>query len=163
MLALSEKQVRDSFVNASRRETGALPLPRGFPDLAWTELDFLGWTDPRLPRRAYAVVPTDAGPVGFVLTTEASGRSKSTVCIWCEDVRETENIALYVAKRAGTAGRDGNTLGTMLHADLSCSTHVRRAPLPHETAMAPAAFVAERVLDLQLRAAAFAKRLRDGN
>ena len=162
MLPLTDAQLRSSFVNASRREAAAAPLPRGFPELSWDDLDFLGWVDPRLSRRAYAVIPTDRGPVGFVLTTEAVGRPKPTVCVWCEDVKDTDDVVLYVARRAGSAGRDGNSLGTMLHADLSCSAHVRRPPTPQEAGADPAAFVADRITGLQLRTTAFAERLRDG-
>ncbi len=162
MHALTETQIRSSFVNASRREAAAAPLPPHFAELAWDDLDFLGWVDPRLSRRAYAVVPTDRGPVGFVLTTEAAGRPKPTVCVWCEDVKNTDDVVLYVARRAGSAGRDGNSLGTMLHADLSCSTHVRRPPTPQEAGPDPESFVADRITGLRLRTTAFADRLRDG-
>jgi len=162
MLALNESQIRSSFINASRREAAAAPLPPRIAEVDWDALDFLGWVDPRLPRRAYAVVPTERGPVGFVLTTEAVGRPRPTVCVWCEDVRNTDDVVLYVARRAGSAGRDGNSIGTMLHADFSCSAHVRRPPTPHEAGSDPAAFVAGRITGLRLRTSAFAERLRDG-
>ena len=87
MIPLTEKTVRASFVNASRKEATDLTLPPGFADLDWADLEYLGWRDPKLARRAYVVVPTlDAdgrpGPAvaGVVLRqAEASPDRKSVV------------------------------------------------------------------------------------
>jgi len=49
MHALTEKDVRASFVNASLRERNAIPLPDRFPDVEWDAIDFVGWRDPKLP------------------------------------------------------------------------------------------------------------------
>ena len=50
MLALTEKEIRASFINASVRERTSATLPVGFADLEWDRLDFLGWRDPKLPQ-----------------------------------------------------------------------------------------------------------------
>ena len=67
MHALTEKDVRASFVNASLRERNAIPLPDGFADLDWNAIDYLGWRDPKLPQVGYIVVPVDDEPVGILL------------------------------------------------------------------------------------------------
>jgi len=61
--ALTEQQVRRSFVNCSRGEAGALTLPPGFGDLDWAELDVLGWRDPRAPLRGSLVLEVDDEPL----------------------------------------------------------------------------------------------------
>ncbi|MGH1565385.1 FBP domain-containing protein [Mumia sp. DW29H23] len=159
MHALTESQIRASFVNASRREASQAPLPPRFPDLGWDELDLLGWVDPKAPRRAYAVVPTADGAVGLLLRTTQPTSQRPAVCTWCEDVEATEDVVLYVAKRAGASGRNGNTVGALVHADLSCSAHARRRPTRAEGALDPVAFVERRVAGLRERTARFAERV----
>lgn len=161
MHALTAAQIRTSFVNASQGEIKRAPFPE-LDDISWDDLDLLGWTDPKAPQRAFVVVPTDAGPIGLALRTQNRGNPKKAVCDWCQDHKATDGVALYTAKRSGASGRDGNVIGVMLHLDLSCSKHVRRAPTPEEGGWDPEAFVAERVTGLQLRAAHFAERVRDG-
>ena len=56
METLTEQQLRRSFINCSRGEASALTLPRDFAALAWPDLVFLGWRDPRAPLRGYMVV-----------------------------------------------------------------------------------------------------------
>ncbi|MBN9181437.1 MAG: FBP domain-containing protein, partial [Microbacterium sp.] len=70
MHALTEKDVRASFVNASLRERNAIPLPDRFPDVGWGAIDFLGWRDPKLPLMGYIIVPVDEKPVGILLVIE---------------------------------------------------------------------------------------------
>ncbi|WP_235452316.1 FBP domain-containing protein, partial [Frigoribacterium sp. Leaf8] len=102
MIPLTEKTVRASFVNASRREAADLTLPPDFADLDWTDLEYLGWRDPRLARRAYVVVPTldadgEPGPAvaGVVLRqAEASPRQRAQ-CTWCQDVRLPADVLFY--------------------------------------------------------------------
>ncbi|WP_370615593.1 FBP domain-containing protein [Mumia sp. Pv 4-285] len=163
MHPLTESQIRASFVNASRRETTQAPLPPNIADLSWDEHDFLGWTDPKAPRRAYAVIPTHDGVVGLLLRTTQPTSQRPAICTWCEDVKETDDVVLYVAKRAGSSGRNGNTVGMLIHADLSCSAKARRRPAPSERAGDPDAFIARRVAGLRERTARFAERVRDGD
>jgi hypothetical protein len=161
---LTDKEIRASFVNASRREIGQATLPPDLETLGahWESLDYLGWTDRSNPQRSYAVVPVDDEPVGFLLRTSTRTKRSRAMCAWCEDAFATSDVALLVARRAGGAGRDGNSLGTLLHADFSCSTHVRRRPNGLEGGLDPLALVQRRVDDLRARSAAFAGRVRDG-
>ncbi len=163
MQSLTERDIRASFANTSRRETTQAPVPHDLSDQAWDDLDILGWTDPKARQRAYVVVPTRAGPVGLLLRTESRGTTRPAMCDWCQDPQATEGVVLYVARRAGASGKQGNSIGAMVHADLSCSRHARRRPTPEEAGFDPEAFVVGRIEGLRERAARFATRVRDGD
>jgi hypothetical protein len=160
---LTENEIRASFVNTSRREAKQASLPPDLENLDWEKLDVLGWVDRSNPQRAYAVVPVDDVPVGFVLRASERTRKASTMCAWCEDVFATSEVSLFVARRAGAAGREGNSLGTLVHADFRCSAHVRRLPNSMEGGLDPLALVERRVEELRARSSAFARRVRDGS
>ncbi|MGJ9422973.1 FBP domain-containing protein [Aeromicrobium sp. CF3.5] len=163
MQPLTERDIRASFVNTSRRETTQAPVPHDLTDRMWDDLDLLGWTDPKARQRGYVVVPTEAGPIGLLLRTESRGATRRAMCDWCQDPQATEGVVLYVARRAGASGKQGNSIGAMVHADLSCSRHARRRPTPEEAGRQPEAFVAGRVEALRERTARFATRVRDGD
>lgn len=164
MKPLTDNEIRASFVNASRREAKQANLPADLDlGLRWETLDYLGWVDLSNPQRAYAVVPVDDEPVGLLLRASERTRKASTMCAWCEDVFATSDVTLFVARRAGAAGREGNSLGTLVHADFSCSTHVRRLPNGMEGGLDPLALVERRIEELRARSSAFARRLRDGS
>lgn len=157
VLPITEAQLRSSFVNASRREVTDLTLPADFETLDWDRLDFLGWRDPQIGRRAYVVVPSLDGELTGILLrqAEASPRSRAQ-CSWCQDVKLPNDVVLYSAKRSGPAGRNGNTIGTLICQDFQCSQNVRRMPpLAYEGYDVEAAR-RKRIEDLQLRAASFA-------
>ena len=160
MLSLSEKDIRASFVNASRKEITDLNLPAEFAELDWQRLDYLGWRDRKIARRAYVVVPVDGQPVGILLRQVEGGMRSRAQCSWCHDVTLPNDVAFYGAKRAGAAGRNGNTVGTLICADFECSANVRKTP--------PMAYIGfdvegarlERIASLRERAAAFAAVVR---
>ncbi|MCS5512141.1 FBP domain-containing protein [Curtobacterium flaccumfaciens pv. betae] len=157
MLPLTEKTLRTSFVNASRKEVSDLTLPADFETLDWDALDYLGWRDPKIGRRAYAVVPTlDGDLVGILFRqAEASPRSRAQ-CSWCQDVKLPNDVAFYSAKRSGPAGRNGNTVGTLVCQDFQCSRNVRKLPPPAHEGYDVEAARLRRIEDLQVRAASFA-------
>jgi hypothetical protein len=156
MLPLDEGAVRASFRNASRSQVADLTLPPGFPDLDWDALDLLGWRDPKLAKRAYVVVPTDDGPLGVLLRqAEARPRSRAQ-CSWCQDVRLPNDVVLYSAKRAGAAGRKGDTVGVLVCESFQCSHNVRRTPPVAYLGFDVEAARQERIRTLQERSAGFA-------
>ena len=157
MLPISEKTIRTSFVNASRKETADITLPDAFEAIDWGVLDYLGWRDPKIGRRAYAVVPTLEGDLVGILfrQAEASPRSRAQ-CSWCQDVKLPNDVVFYSAKRSGKAGRNGNTVGTLVCQDFECSRNVRKLPPPAYEGYDVEAARLRRIEDLQLRAAAFA-------
>ncbi|MEV6784761.1 FBP domain-containing protein [Streptomyces sp. NPDC051098] len=128
MEALTEKQIRGSFVNCTKGEATRLKLPADFGQLPWGDLDFLGWTDPGAPLRAHVVLPRADGPVGITLRVPSAGRTsaiKSSMCHVCLTPHASSGVTLFAAPLAGTAGRGGNTVGTYLCSDLACSLYIR--------------------------------------
>lgn len=159
MEPLTEKQIRDSFVNASRREAAQATLP-DLGSLAWDALDYLGWRDRRAPLAAYAVVPVEGTPTGILLRSgdPAHRVRRRTMCAWCEDLVETDDVILYVARRAGASGRRGNTVGTLICTQFQCSRNVRRPPTRTEVGnslVSAEELVARRVAGLRERSARF--------
>ncbi|MBX9246501.1 FBP domain-containing protein [Actinotalea ferrariae] len=160
MNVLTEKQIRTSFVNCSRREAAQLALPLDLAETRWDRLDVFGWIDRKAPLRAYVVVPVDDTLVGIALRSpERSAARRSAVCAWCEDVYATGDVSMYVAPRAGAAGRKGDTLGTLICTTFECSRNVRRTPTIVEAGDDPAALVARRIEGLRTRSAGFARQV----
>ncbi|GGZ65922.1 FBP domain-containing protein [Streptomyces subrutilus] len=128
MEPLSEKQIRSSFVNCTKGEAARLRLPLDFAELPWPELDFLGWVDPGAPLRAHLVLPREQGPVGISLRVPSVGRTsavKSSLCQICLTGHASSGVTLFAAPLAGARGREGNTVGTYICADLACPLYVR--------------------------------------
>ncbi|MGW7052533.1 FBP domain-containing protein [Streptomyces sp. NPDC054887] len=128
MEPLTEKQIRSSFVNCTKGEAARLRLPLGFAELPWGELDFIGWVDPGAPLRAHIVLPRAEGPVGVSLRVPSVSRTsavKSSLCQVCLTGHASSGVTLLVAPLAGTKGREGNTVGIYICADLACSLYVR--------------------------------------
>jgi len=129
MLPVDERTIRASFLNASRKEAASLTLPAGFDDLDFDVLDFLGWSDPKMPRRAYVVAHDDAGDAVGVLLQQAEQRTLARAqCSWCDDVTLRNDVQFFAARKAGAAGRRGYVLGTLVCTNFACSANVRRLP-----------------------------------
>ncbi|MEV7194622.1 FBP domain-containing protein [Streptomyces sp. NPDC093510] len=128
MQPVSENEIRASFVNCSKGEARRLTLPAGFADTPWSDLDFLGWRDPKAPERGYVVTWRDGKPVGIALRASTGVRKslfKSSICSVCVTPQSGSGITLLVAPKAGAAGRGGNSVGLYVCADLACSLYVR--------------------------------------
>ncbi|WP_067833885.1 FBP domain-containing protein [Actinomadura kijaniata] len=130
MRPITERDLRASFVNCSKGDAKRLTLPADFADLPWNDLDFLGWRDPKAPDRAYLVVERDGRPTGIALRRAsapgtARGFSSTSLCSLCLTSHIGGGVALMTARRAGEAGRQGNSVGQYLCADLACSLYVR--------------------------------------
>lgn len=160
MIALTEEAIRSSFVNASRRERTDANLPPTWASTLWESLDYLGWRDPKLPGRAYAVIPVETGRlVGIMFRQAEASVGLRMMCAWCEDVWLNSEVVFYGAKRSGAAGRQGNTVGTYVCRDFNCSENVRRdPPLPYQGYDMEAARNTW-IIQLQQKAAAFAMNL----
>lgn len=154
---LTEKQIRASFVNCSRREAAQVTLPADLSELRWDRLDYLGWIDRKAPLRAYVVLPVEDALVGIALRSpEVAGKRRRAVCAWCEDVYATDDVSLYVARRAGAPGRNGDTIGTLICTTFGCSANVRRPPTIIEAGDDAAGVVRRRIAGLRERSARFA-------
>ncbi len=165
MHPLAEKQIRSSFVNASKREAADATLP-DLGAIPWDRLDYLGWRDRRAPLAAYVVVPgPDDELTGVLLrASDKGGKRKKAVCQWCADVVATDDVTLYVARRAGASGKNGNTIGTLICTDFVCSRNVRRPPTRAEVGDDAEAMreliVGRRIAELRDRSRRFAAEVR---
>ncbi len=162
MQPLSIKDIRSSFINATRSETVKLTPPKDLEALDWANLDLLGWRDEKMPLRGYLVLPTSQGLTGVMLRAPEGGprRNRSVLCELCRDVFSKEDVLLWVARRAGQSGRNGNTVGTLICADFLCSSNVRREPPANEIHPDPALVVKRQVDELRERAEKFVGRVR---
>jgi hypothetical protein len=129
MDALTDAEMRASFVNCSKGEAKRINLPRDLADLPWSDLDFVGWRDPGAPERAYLVSPVEGGqPVGLTLRIAPGARRnllRSSLCGLCLTGHSGGGVDLLAAPLAGAAGRQGNTVALYMCADLACSLYVR--------------------------------------
>jgi hypothetical protein len=129
--ALSEADIRSSFVNASDHEVERLPIP-GLHETLWDEREFLGWRDPQASRLGYIVHWADDRPIG-ILVRAATGSMRpgiAAMCSLCHSPQPATQVTLFTAPRAGESGRNGNTVGSYICEDLACSLLIRTAP-PH--------------------------------
>jgi hypothetical protein len=128
MLPLTEKDIRSSFVNASQRERKEILLPPLLDEVDWDRHDFLGWRDPKSPALGYVVAHIDGAPVGVILRQSGDRPGARAQCSWCEDVTLPNEVVLFSARRSGAAGRNGDTVATLVCAHFECSKNVRVLP-----------------------------------
>ncbi|MDI6943938.1 MULTISPECIES: FBP domain-containing protein [Microbacterium] len=128
MNTLTERDIRASFVNASRKEVSDLTLPVDFAERDFDRLDYLGWADPKLPRRAYVVAELGGRPVGVLLRQAEQRTGARALCSWCEDVTLPNDVQFFAARKTGPAGRKGDTIGTLVCANFGCPAAVRKLP-----------------------------------
>lgn len=132
MRPLREHDIRASFVNCSKGEAKRLAVPRDLADRPWDELDFLGWRDPAAPDRSYLVAERDGRALGVALRfpTARRGGGRRGMCSLCLTTHPADQVCLMTARRAGSAGREGNSVGIYMCADLACSLYVRGKKIP---------------------------------
>ncbi|HEX9339265.1 MAG TPA: FBP domain-containing protein [Pseudonocardiaceae bacterium] len=157
MRPLAPAEIRASFVNCSQGEARKLSLPAGLDNVRWDELEFLGWVDPRAVNNAYLVLPRADRVVGLSLRAAPPPRSrlKSTMCGLCVTTHAAADVALFSARRAGAAGRDGNTLGIYACGDLGCCQYVRARRKPSVPQPAETITTDERIARLQHKVTRF--------
>src|SRR5690554_4256378 len=125
MHALTEADVRAAIVNAEPPEIERLALPRDFIVIDWDFLDFFAWPDPDNARRGAIVLETGGALRGVIVTLSGPGRARSGMCNICHTMQPGNQVSLATARRAGAAGRRGDSVGTYLCTDLSCHENVR--------------------------------------
>ncbi|WP_204262224.1 FBP domain-containing protein [Blastococcus saxobsidens] len=159
---MTEQQVRRSFINCSRGEAAGLTLPRGFASLAWDDIELLGWRDAKAPLRGYLVVQEEGRPVGISLRAADTRMSSRTpaMCLLCQTARSGDAVSLFTARRMGEAGRNGNTVGTYICADLRCAERARTEIPPWLRDRDPEEVAEERVADLRERVHGFLDAVR---
>jgi hypothetical protein len=123
---LTERDLRASFINCTKGEAKRLTVPRDLADRPWNDLDFLGWSDPGAPDRAYLVTRTADGLVGVALRRATpSGRLRRSMCTVCLTTHPGDGVSLMTARKAGRSGQAGNSVGVYLCSDLACSLYLR--------------------------------------
>jgi len=159
MKALTEPDIRSSFVNASPEEAIRMPLP-GLHEMYWDEREYLGWRDPSSPQRGYLVSWQEGRAIGIVLRAAGTRlEAGSAICSLCNTPQPAGQVTMFSATRAGDAGRRGDTVGTYICADLACSLLIRIAPPQYEMQPSPAEVVAARAAGLRTRLDAFVGRV----
>ena len=152
MKPLSPEDIRRSMVNATRGEIDRMPLP-GLHEMIWEDREYLGWHDARAPLRGYLVHWLDDRPVGIQLRAADSRMSPgiAAMCSLCRTPQPGDQVRLFTAARSGESGRNGNTVGTYICADLACSLIIRITPPASVMQPDPAAVVAARAEGLYTR------------
>ncbi|MCL7427695.1 FBP domain-containing protein [Streptomyces sp. YS415] len=132
MRPLTEPEIRTSFVNCSKGEAKRLAVPRELDRLPWADLDFLGWRDPGAPDRSYLVTERDGRLVGITLRFPSSQRGflHRSMCSLCLTTHRGGGVSLMTARKAGAAGREGNSVGLYMCTDLACSLYLRGKKVP---------------------------------
>lgn len=163
MRPLNSTEIQNSFVNASRSETEKIVLPKDLDGLNWDRMDYLGWRDPKLPLRGYLVALKNGQPIGVVLRApEGTFKPGKVLCELCRDVFSKLDVFMWVAKKSGTAGKRGDTSGTLICANFDCSHNVRVPPAETEMYPDPQVIVDRQVAGLQERAVRFVSRIAAG-
>ncbi|WP_104483039.1 FBP domain-containing protein [Actinokineospora auranticolor] len=153
MQTLTEPEIRTSFVNCSQGEAKRLALPRGLTDLPWADLDFLGWVEAGAPDRAYLVTSHDDRLVGLSLRKPPPGPkslTRTSICALCLTAHTASGVSLFTARKTGAAGRQGNSRGTYICADLACSLYLRGKRKTEATQAAESLTLDERILRLRI-------------
>lgn len=163
MHPISEKQIRSSFINASKRERAALTLPENVDSLDWDALDFLGWRDTKFPKQGYVIALVDDELVGVALRLADGATRTRPQCSWCEDVHLPNEVVFFVAKRAGDAGRKGDTVGTLACANFECNVNARRLPRTAYVGFDVEAARQQRIAAMRVNVTRFIRSVRDGS
>ena len=160
MNTLTESQLRDAFVNASKGEAKRAMLP-DLDQIDFTRLDYLGWQDAKKPRNHYIALEVDGQVAALLLRGPENPPAKKLLCAWCEDIVDGVHAASFVAPLAGASGRRGNTVGTAICADFRCSRNVRREPSSFEIRSEDPALLAyhreQKIEGLRERSTAFVR------
>ncbi len=125
---VSQQQIVDAFRGATKSEVKRVTFPPDFDELDFAALEFVGWRDKKIPRRAYVSVPTDSGLVPLLLTQAEAKPKAKAMCTWCRDVNISSQAVLYTVRRGGAAGRKGDTIGMLVCEDFRCAANARKLP-----------------------------------
>jgi hypothetical protein len=162
MLSFSDAQLRASFLNTSQRERQNIVMP-DLGTVPWDATDYLGWRDRKQPHLGYVVADLDGQATGVLLRQAETRPRARAQCSWCEDVQLPNDVVFFSAKRAGAAGRNGDTLGTLVCANFECSSNVRKRPTMAYVGFDVDGERRRRIAALQEHAREFVRRIRDGD
>ena len=159
MRPLTVPEIRASMVNATEAEVERMPMP-GLHEMVWADREYLGWRDPSSAHRGYLVYWRGDRPIGLVLRAATSPlRAGAAICSLCSTGQPGGQVTLFSAPRAGEAGRRGDSVGTYICADLSCSLLIRIAPRAYEQIGSAGEVLARTASRLETRLDAFVSRV----
>lgn len=163
MKPLTREHIVASFVNMSEAELRIMSFP-GLHETLWDEREFLGWRDAHHATRGYVVFWVDNQPRGLMVRSAESSMpaGRSALCALCHTQQPAPQVSLFVAPKAGDEGARGNTVGTYLCADLSCSAMIRMvAEVPGIGA--PEGLLATKSDNIRQRLENFSRRVMSSN
>jgi len=160
MQPVTKELIRSCLINMTDDEIQSMSVP-GLHEALWAEREFLGWRDVNHKTRGYLVFWVGNELRGLMVraaeTPMPAGRS--ALCALCHTHQPAPQVSLFVAPKAGAAGIRGNTVGTYLCADLSCSTIIRITPAPSEAHPDPEDALEHKATGLLKRLEAFSTRV----
>ncbi|MFR9803120.1 FBP domain-containing protein [Pseudonocardia sp. RS010] len=152
----TDARIRRALTNCSKGEAGRLTLPTEIRELDLDALDdVVGFRDSQAPDRAVLLVPGTGEPTAVLLRAASNAVGAAAMCALCRTTHGAGGTTLFTAARRGAKGREGNTVGTYVCADLDCRHHVRVEKATAALRPAPGLTVDERRAGLRERAAAF--------
>ncbi|ANY10093.1 FBP domain-containing protein [Pseudonocardia sp. HH130630-07] len=156
MTSPSETRIRRAMSNCSKGEATRMILPPWVRDLDLDHLaDVYGWRDPKAPDRGVLLVPAPGGVTGVALRATSGAARAAAMCALCRTTHTVGGVALFAAARRGAKGRQGDTVGTYICADLACAEHVRVEKATAALKPTPGTTVDERRAGLRERATEF--------
>ena len=131
MREVTETELRECFVNATRGELEQLPIP-GLHETIWGEREFLGWRDPRFRRLGYLVHWRGDQLIGVVLRGAPGGLRAgiAAMCSMCHSTQPATQVRMFSARLADLDGHTGSSVGTYICEARDCSHIIRTGP-PH--------------------------------
>lgn len=160
MRPVTEAEIRNSLINMADDEIEAMSIP-GLHETIWGEREFLGWRDVQHSRRGYLVFWAGDQLRGIMVRAAETPMppGRSALCALCHTQQPAPQVSLFVAPKAGEQGLRGNTVGTYLCADLSCSTIIRMAPVASSEQVAPGNPLPRRAEGIVARLEGFSNRV----
>ncbi|MGB3697706.1 MAG: FBP domain-containing protein [Gordonia sp. (in: high G+C Gram-positive bacteria)] len=155
MNTYTQQQILDAFRGATRSEIKKVSFPLDFDEVDFDRLEYFGWQDRKIPRRAYLATEHDGQLVALILNRAEAKPSRRTMCAWCRDVELTEEAVLYTVRRTGAKGRRGDTIGTLVCSGFNCAKHARKLPPAYHKGTDLAAIRADQLAQLRRRVDAF--------
>ena len=108
------------------------------------------------------MIELDDEPVGILLRQTDARPLSRPQCSWCNDVQLPNDVVMFAAKRAGDAGRRGDTVGILVCENFECSVNVRKLPPSAYLGFDREAARDRRIEALRANVTEFARSVRDG-